>query len=109
MKVFLALYYDLFSTSGAFIFHYLTLEIKITKNINIDAVSSASEKYYALRRLTSRVINGKEIDTTHLHLKKWIDCIRDGAETSTNIKKTFEEGGTVLLAQKSYLEKRRVE
>ncbi len=76
---------------------------------NIDAVSSASEKYYASRGLTSTVINGKEVDTTHLHLKEWIDCIRNGGETSANIERAFEEGVTVLMAQKSYVEKRRVE
>ncbi len=75
----------------------------------IDAVSSATEKYYASRGLTSTVINGKEVDTTHLHIKEWIDCIRNGGETSANIERAFEEGVTVLMAQKSYIEKRRVE
>ena len=76
---------------------------------NIDAVSSATAKYYASRGLTSTVINGKEVDVTHLHIKEWIDCIRNGGETSDNIEKAFEEGITVLMAHKSYLEKRRVE
>lgn len=75
----------------------------------IDAVSSASEKYYSSRGLTSTVINGRSIDVTHLHLKEWIDCIRNGGETSGNIERAFEEGVTVLMAHKSYVEKRRVE
>ena len=76
---------------------------------NIDAVTSATEKYYASRGLTSTVINGRDVDVTHLHLKEWIDCIRNGSETSGNIDRAFEEGITVLMAHKSYLEKRRVE
>lgn len=75
----------------------------------IDAVSSATEKYYASRGLTSTVINGKEVDTTHLHLKEWINCIRNGGETSANIEMAYQEGITVLMAQKAYIEKRRVE
>lgn len=76
---------------------------------SIDAVSSASEKYYSSRGLTSTVVNGKTVDVTHLHLKEWIDCIRNGGETSANIDMAFEEGITILMAQKSYIEKRRVE
>ena len=41
----------------------------------IDAVSSATSKYYSSRGLTSTNIGGREWDVTHLHLKEWIDCI----------------------------------
>jgi hypothetical protein len=75
----------------------------------IDAVTSATEKYYASRGLTSTVIDGRNVDVTHLHLKEWIDCIRNGGETSANIERAFEEGVTILMAHKSYVEKRRVE
>lgn len=75
----------------------------------IDAVSSATEKYYASRGLTSTIIDGRPVDVTHLHLKEWIDCIRNGGETSGNIEMAFEEGITVLMAHKSYVEQRRVE
>ncbi|MCF6333343.1 MAG: Gfo/Idh/MocA family oxidoreductase [Draconibacterium sp.] len=76
---------------------------------SIDAVSSATEKYYSSRGLTSTVVNGRTVDVTHLHIKEWIDCIRNGGETSDNIERAFEEGITILMAQKSYVEKRRVE
>jgi predicted dehydrogenase len=75
----------------------------------VDAVTSATEKYYASRGLTSTVINGKRVDVTHLHIKEWINCIRNGGETSANIERAFEEGVTILMAHKSYIEKRRVE
>jgi len=75
----------------------------------IDATTSATEKYYSSRGLTSTVVNGKTVDVTHLHLKEWINCIRNGGETSANIERAYEEGITILMAQKSYIEKRRVE
>lgn len=75
----------------------------------IDAISSATAKYYASRGLTSTVINGQGVDITHLHIKEWINCIRNGGQTSGNIERAFEEGVTVLMAHKSYIEKRRVE
>ena len=87
-------------------------EPMITMNPNsgkIDAVTSATEKYYASRGLTTTSINGKQIDVTHLHVKEWIDCIRSGETTTANIERAYEEGATILMAQKSYLEKRQVE
>ena len=75
----------------------------------IDAVSSATEKYYASRGLTSTYYNGKLIDTTHLHLKEWIDCIRHGGKPSCDIEMSYEEGITTLMGQKAYMEKRMVE
>jgi predicted dehydrogenase len=74
----------------------------------IDAVSSATEKYYASRGLTTTNINGQSVDVTHLHMKEWINCIRNGGLPSANIERAFEEGVTCLMAQKSYLEKRQV-
>ena len=75
----------------------------------IDAVTSATEKYYAARGLTTTTINGRQVDVTHLHIKEWIDCIRNGGTPSANIERAFEEGATIMMAQKAYVEKRRVE
>lgn len=75
----------------------------------VDAVSSATEKYYASRGLTTTTINGRQIDITHLHIKEWIDCIRKGGTPSANIERAFEEGITCLMAHRSYIEKRRTE
>lgn len=74
----------------------------------IDAVTSASEKYYAARGLVSTSINGRQVDVTHLHLREWFNCIRNGGITSANIDMAFEEGITCLMAHKSYVEKRMV-
>ena len=75
----------------------------------VDAVTSATEKYYVSRGLTTTSINGRQIDLTHLHIKEWIDCIRNGGIPSANIERAFEEGVACLMAHKSYLEHRRVE
>ncbi len=71
----------------------------------LDAVSSATSKYYASRGLTSTNINGREWDVTSLHLKEWIDCIRNGGETSSNIEMAYQEGVTIAMADISYREK----
>ena len=75
----------------------------------VDAVTSASARYYAGRGLTTTMINGHPVDITHLHIKEWIDCIRNGGTPSCNIERAFEEGVTTMMAHKSYVEKRRVE
>ncbi len=73
----------------------------------VDAVSSASTMYYASRGLTTTNIDGREWDVTHLHLKEWLDCIRNGGETSANIDKAYEEAVTIAMADISYREQCR--
>ena len=75
----------------------------------MDAVASATAKYYASRGLESTSIGGHNVDITHLHIQEWLDCIRYGRVPSANIDPAFEEGIDCLMANKSYLEKRRVE
>lgn len=75
---------------------------------HIDAVTSASERYYASRGLTTTSLNGKQVDVTHLHMREWLLCIRNGGTPSANIDKAFEEGITCIMANKAYLEKRVV-
>jgi predicted dehydrogenase len=75
----------------------------------VDAVSSATAQYYATRGLTSTSIGGQEWDVTHLHLKEWLDCIRNGGTPSSNIEKAFEEGVVIAMADISYRENCRTE
>ncbi len=74
----------------------------------VDAVTSASERYYAERGLTTTTINGRRVDVNHLHLREWIKCIRDGGRPSVNIDVAFDEGMACVMAQKAYVEKRVV-
>ncbi len=75
----------------------------------VDAVTSATARYYASRGLTSTNIGGRSWDVTHLHLKEWIGCIRNGGETSANIDKAYVEGVTIAMADISYRENCRTE
>jgi len=78
-------------------------------NGKVDAITSATARYYAERGLDKTYVNGREVDIVHLHLKEWIDCIRNGGIPSANIERAFEEGVTSIMAHRSYVEKRRVE
>ena len=74
----------------------------------VDAVTSASEKYYASRGLTSTIVNGRPVDVTHLHLREWLHCIRNGGTPGANIEMAYQEGVTCIMAHRSYVEKRMV-
>lgn len=75
----------------------------------VDAVTSATEKYYANRGLTSTNINGRNIDITYLHVKEWVNCIRNGSTPSANMDMAFDESIACIMAHRSYLEHRRME
>jgi len=75
----------------------------------IDTVTSATERYFATRGLMYTLKGGRRINTTHLHIKEWLDCIRNGGQTSCNIDRGFEEAITCHMATISYLEGRKVE
>jgi hypothetical protein len=76
---------------------------------NVDAVSSATEKYFAGRGLLYTYRNGKRMDTTHLHISEWIEAIRGNGNTSCNIEQGFEEAITAHMGTIAYKEGRRVE
>ncbi len=75
---------------------------------NVDAVTSATEAYFAGRGLLYTYREGRRVDTTHLHIKEWIDCIRAGRQPSCNIERGFEEAITAHMATISYRENRKV-
>jgi hypothetical protein len=75
---------------------------------NVDAVSSATEAYFAGRGLLYTYRGGRRVDTTHLHIKEWIDCIRSGKQPSCNIDQGFEEAISAQMAIISYRENRKV-
>jgi hypothetical protein len=74
----------------------------------IDAITSASEKYYADRGLMYTYRDGRTVDTNYLHLKEWIDCIRYGGTPSVPVDKGVEVTLACHMATKAYREKRRV-
>ncbi len=74
----------------------------------VDAVTSPTEAYFAERGLLYTYSQGKRVDTTHLHIKDWLNCIRDGGNTACNIDIGFEEAITAHMGTISYHEKRKV-
>ena len=73
-----------------------------------DAVTSATEEYFASRGLLFTYRGGRRVSAYHLHIKNWLDVIRNGGETSCNIDRGFEEAITCHMATKAYLEGRKV-
>jgi len=75
---------------------------------SVDAVSSATSKYFADRGLEMTYSGGRAVNTTYLHLAEWISCIRTGGMTSCNIDRGFEEAMVAHMATISYIEGRKV-
>ncbi|MFA7491935.1 MAG: Gfo/Idh/MocA family oxidoreductase [Proteiniphilum sp.] len=71
---------------------------------SVDAVSTATERYFAERGLLYSFIKGKRYNTTFLHLKEWLDCIRNGKQPSCGIDQGFEEAITAHMGTRAYLE-----
>jgi predicted dehydrogenase len=75
----------------------------------VDATTSATSKYYHERGFGYTYHNGERIDTTYLHIKEWLQCIRNGTKPSCCVDKGFEETVTFYMSNLAYLEKRVVE
>ena len=73
---------------------------------DVDAISSATQLYFAERGLLYSYVNGKRYNTTFLHLKEWIDCIRTGQQPSCGIEEGFQEAITAHMGTRAYLEGR---
>jgi len=74
-----------------------------------DAVTSASEKYFASRGLMYTYREGRRVDITYLHVKDWLDAIRNSGEPLCNVDQGFQEAITCHMATQSYLLGRKVE
>jgi hypothetical protein len=74
----------------------------------VDAVSSATALYFANRGLLYTYRGGRRVDTTHLHLKEWLEGIRKGVQPSCDIDQGFEEAMTAHMGTLSYLNKKQV-
>jgi len=74
---------------------------------SLDAVTSATSQYFAGRGLMYTYRSGKIMNTTHLHIKEWLDAIRHGTPTSCNIDRAFEEAMTAHMGTVAYRENRK--
>jgi len=75
---------------------------------NVDAVTTATEKYFAGRGLLYTYRGGVRVDTTHLHIKEWLDCIRENKMPSCNIDQGFMEAITAHMGTLSYKNNKKV-
>ena len=75
---------------------------------NVDAITSPTEQYFAGRGLMYTYRGGRRVDTTYLHIREWLNCIRSGEKPSCNIDRAFEEAMTAHMGTLAYKENRRV-
>ncbi len=74
----------------------------------IDAISSPTEQYFAQRGLLYTYRGGKQVDTAHLHIKEWIDSIRNGTPVSCGIKEAVDEAITAHMGTIAYRNNKKV-
>jgi predicted dehydrogenase len=74
-----------------------------------DAITSASQQYYASRGLMYTYQGNRRVDLAYLHLREWLAAIRDGGPVSCPIARGIEVTMACHMATKSYREQRRVE
>jgi predicted dehydrogenase len=73
-----------------------------------DGFATATEQYFASRGLLYTYRNGKRFDTTHLHIREWLNCIKAGIQPSCNIDQAFEEGISAHMSTMALREDRKV-
>jgi predicted dehydrogenase len=75
----------------------------------VDGISSATSKYFADKGLLWTYRDGKQVDSTLLHLKEWLSAIRNGGPVSCGIEQGFEEAITAHMTGISYKLGRKIE
>tara|TARA_Y100000590_G_scaffold190409_2_gene216700 strand:- start:13087 stop:14703 length:1617 start_codon:yes stop_codon:yes gene_type:complete len=74
----------------------------------IDGITSATTRYFANKGLVYTYREGKRVDPTHLHVKDWLDSIRNGTQPSCNIEVALHEAVACHMSTESYLKGRRI-
>ena len=74
-----------------------------------DAVSSATSQYFADKGLMWTYIDGVRVNSTFLHLREWLSCIRNGGTLSCGIKEGFDEAISAHMTGLAYKLGRRIE
>ena len=75
----------------------------------LDGVTSATAKYFADKGLLFTYRDGKRVDSTHLHMREWLSCIRNGGKPSCGIEEGFQEAIAAHMGTLSLKTGRRVE
>jgi predicted dehydrogenase len=74
-----------------------------------DAVSSATSQYFADKGLMWTYIDGVRVNSTFLHLREWLSCIRNGGTVSCGINEGFDEAISAHMTGLSWKLGRRIE
>jgi predicted dehydrogenase len=75
----------------------------------VDAVTSATAKYFADKGLLWTYRDGKRVDSTFLHIREWLSCIRNGGDPSCGINEGFDEAITAHMGGLAYKIGRKIE
>lgn len=75
----------------------------------LDGVTSATARYFADKGLLFTYRDGKRVDSTHLHMREWLSCIRNGGKPSCGIEEGFQEAIAAHMGTLSLKTGRRVE
>jgi hypothetical protein len=74
-----------------------------------DAVSSATSQYFADKGLMWTYIDGVRVNSTFLHLREWLSCIRNGGDLSCGINEGFDEAISAHMTGLSWKLGRKIE
>ncbi|HEX7014612.1 MAG TPA: Gfo/Idh/MocA family oxidoreductase [Cyclobacteriaceae bacterium] len=75
----------------------------------LDGVTSATARYFADKGLLFTYRNGRRVDSTHLHIREWLSCIRNGGKPSCSIDEGFQEAIAAHMGTLSLKTGQRVE
>ncbi len=75
----------------------------------VDAITSATARYFASRGLLYTYRGGRRVNAYNLHIAEWLDVIRNGGAVSCGIEEGFQEAITCHMATRAYQLGRRVE
>jgi len=75
----------------------------------LDAITSATERYFASKGLLYTIKNGKRVDVTHLHIADWLDSIRTDKLPACHIDYGFEEAVAAHMGTLSLKLGRKIE
>lgn len=76
--------------------------------VPIDAVSSATNRYFAEKGMMTTMVDGKPVDPTRLHLLEWLLCIANKWVPSCNVEAGYVEAIAAHMATTAYKTGRKV-
>jgi len=79
-----------------------------TGGTEVDATTTATAQAYIKGGYGATFIDGRVMDASFLHVKEWIDAIRNQAKTSCDIDEGFDEAVTFNLANLAYTNNKQV-